>query len=148
MALLEQIQKEMAVAMKAHEEARLSALRMIKAALMKEKVDSMKALDEAAEQKVLNLLAKQRRESAEMFRKGGREEQAAHEEAELKLIEGYLPAVATDAEISAAIEAAQAETGITAAKQMGQLMSAVKAKLAGKRADGKLLADRVKARLS
>lgn len=148
MALLEQLQKDMVVAMKAREEARLSAIRMVKSALMKEKVDSMKELDEAAEMKVLNSLLKQRREAADMFRKGGRIDQAEKEEAELKLIEGYMPAGATEEEMESAIAAAIAETGITSAKQMGQVMNAAKAKLAGKRVDGKALSDKVRARLS
>jgi uncharacterized protein YqeY len=148
MALIEQIQKDMVVAMKAKDEARLSAVRMIKAALMKEKVDSMKELDEAAELKILNSLMKQRRESADMFRKGGRLDQAEKEEVELKLIESYMPAGASEEEIEAAIAAALAETGITSAKQMGQVMNAAKAKLTGKRVDGKALSDKVRARLS
>lgn len=148
MALIEQIQKDMVVAMKAKDEARLSAVRMIKAALMKEKVDSMKELDEAAELKILNSLMKQRRESAEMFRKGGRLDQAEKEEVELKLIESYMPAGASEEEIEAAIAAAMAETGITSAKQMGLVMNAAKAKLTGKRVDGKALSDKVRARLS
>lgn len=148
MALLEQLQKDMVIAMKAKDEARLSAIRMVKSALMKEKVDSMKELDEAAEMKVLNSLLKQRREAAEMFRKGGRPEQADKEEAELRLIEGYMPAGATVEEMDAAITAAIAETGITSAKQMGQVMNAAKAKLAGKRVDGKQMSDKVRARLS
>lgn len=147
MALLEQLQKDMVVAMKAKDEARLSAIRMVKSALMKEKVDSMKELDETAEMKVLNSLLKQRREAAEMFRKGGRIDQAEKEEAELKLIESYMPAGATEEEMEAAIAAAIAETGITSAKQMGQVMNAAKAKLAGKRVDGKALSDKVRARL-
>jgi uncharacterized protein YqeY len=145
---MEQIQKDMVVAMKAKDEARLSTVRMIKAALMKEKVDSMKELDEAAELKILNSLMKQRRESAEMFRKGGRLDQAEKEEAELKLIESYMPAGASEEEIEAAIAAAMAETGITSAKQMGLVMNAAKAKLTGKRVDGKALSDKVRARLS
>jgi len=148
MPLLDQLQKEMTAAMKARDEARLSALRMIKSALMKEKVDSMKPLDEAAEMKVLNTLMKQRREAADMFRKGGREEQAAKEEAELKLIESYLPASASDAEVEAAIAAALAETGATTAKEMGKIMTAAKAHLAGKRVDGKALSEKVKAKLA
>ena len=148
MALLEQLQKDMVAAMKAREEARLSAIRMVKSALMKEKVDSMKELDEAAEMKVLNSLLKQRREAAEMFRKGGRIDQAEKEEAELKLIEGYMPAGATEEEMEAAITAAITETGITSAKQMGQVMNAARAKLAGKRVDGKALSDKVRTRLS
>ncbi|MCS7043628.1 MAG: GatB/YqeY domain-containing protein [Bryobacteraceae bacterium] len=148
MALLEQVQKDMAAAMKARDEARLSALRMIKTALMKEKVDSMKELDEAAELKVLNSLIKQRRDAAEMYRQGGRADLAEKEEAEIRLIEAYMPAAATEEEMQAAVAAALAETGITSAKQMGQVMNAAKAKLAGKRVDGKRLSELVRARLS
>jgi uncharacterized protein YqeY len=147
MALLEQLQKDMAAAMKAREEARLATLRMMKAALMKEKVDSMKPLDEAAELKVLNSLIKQRRDAAELYRQGGRPELAEREEAELKLIETYMPASATEEEIQAAVEAALAETGASGPKQMGQVIAAARARLAGKRIDGKRLSDLVKARL-
>lgn len=148
MALLDRVQKDMVTAMKEKDEARLSAVRMIKAALMKEKVDSMKEMDEAAEMRVLNSLIKQRREAAEMFRQGERAEQAAKEEAEGKLIESYMPAGATEAEIEAAIAAAMAETGITSAKQMGVVMKAAQAKLAGKRVDGKAMSEKVRALLS
>ena len=148
MALLDQVQKDMAAAMKARDEARLSALRMIKTALMKEKVDSMKELDEAAELKVLNSLIKQRRDAAEMYRQGGRPELAEKEETEIRLIESYMPAAATEDEMQAAVEAALAETGITSAKQMGQVMSAARAKLVGKRIDGKRLSELVRARLA
>ena len=147
MALLDQIQKDMVAAMKAKEEARLSTVRMIKTALKKLEVDSMKPLDEASELAVLSTLVKQRRESIDMFRKGGREELAAKEEAELKLIESYMPAAPTDEEIDAAIEAAIAETGVTSSKQMGLVMKAVQAKLAGKRVDGKAVSDKVRAKL-
>lgn len=148
MPLLDQLQKDLVAAMKAKDDARLSAIRMVKAALMKEKVDSMKELDEAAEMKVLNSLIKQRRDSADMYRKGGRPEQADKEEAELQLIEGYMPAAATGEEMDAAIAAAIAEAGAPSIKQMGQVMNAAKAKLAGKRIDGKLMSDRVRALLS
>ena len=148
MALLDQIQKDLVAAMKGREEARLDALRMIKTALKKHEVDSMKALDEQTEMQVLNTLVKQRRESADMFRKGGREELALREEAELKLIVSYLPSAPTDGEMDAAIAAAIAETGVTALKQMGVVMKAAQAKLAGKRVDGKVLSDRVRSRLS
>ncbi len=147
MALLDRIQKDMTEAMKARAEDRLNALRMIKTALTKHQIDSMKPLDERAEQQVLNTLIKQRREAAEMFRKGGRPEQAEKEEAELRLIEAYMPAMATDEEIDGAITAALAETGITSAKQMGVVMKAVQAALAGKRVDGKALSDKVRAKL-
>jgi uncharacterized protein len=147
MALLEQIQKDMTAAMKAREEARLGALRMIKAALMKYKVDTMKDLDDAAEQQILKSLVKQRTDAAEMFRKGGRPELADKEEAERTLIESYLPAAASEEDIAAALEAALAETGATSIKQMGVVMKATQAKLAGKTVDGKALSERVKGRL-
>ncbi len=137
----------MVAAMKGREEARLSAIRMIKAALMKAKVDSPKPLDEAAEMQILKQLIKQRIDAAEMYRKAGRTEQAEKEEAERVLIEGYLPAGASEAEIDAALEAALAETGATTAKQMGLVMKAAQAKLAGKTVDGKMLSEKVKARL-
>lgn len=148
MALIDQIQQEMVSAMKGRDEARLSALRMIKAALMKQKVDSPKPLDEAAEMQVLKSLVKQRTDAAEMFRKGGREEQAQKEEAERVLIEGYLPAAASDTEIDAAISEAMADTGITSQKQMGVVMKAVQAKLKGKAVDGKALSEKVRVRLA
>lgn len=147
MALIDQLQKDMVAAMKAKEEMRLGTIRMVKAALMKEKVDSMKPLDEAAEMRILNMLIKQRREAADMFRQGGREEQAAKEEAELKLIEAYMPASATAEEMAAAVAEAMAETGATEAKQMGLVMKAAQAKLAGKRVDGKALSEMVKGKL-
>jgi uncharacterized protein YqeY len=148
MALLERLQKDLVDAMKAKDEARLSALRMVKAALMKHKVDSMKELDEAAEMQVLKGLIKQRADAAEMFRKGGREEQAAKEDAERALIETYMPAAATEAEIDAAIQEALAETGAASAKQMGVVIKAAQARLAGKRVDGKALSEKVRARLA
>ena len=148
MALLDRVQKDMTEAMKARAEDRLSALRMMKAALKKHEIDSMKPLDERTEQQVLNTLIKQRREAADMFRKGGRPEQAEKEEAELRLIESYMPALATDEEIDAAIAAALEATGVTSAKQMGVVMKAVSVQLAGKRADGKVLSDKVRARLA
>lgn len=148
MALLEQIQKDMVAAMKARDEAKLDTIRMVKAALQKFEIDSMKPLDEQTELQVLNTLIKQRRESADMFRKGNRPELADKEEAELKLIEGYMPAAPTEEEVDAAIAEAMAETGITSLKQMGLVMKAAQAKLTGKRVDGKALSDRVRSKLS
>lgn len=138
----------MVAAMKAKDEARLSAIRMLKAALQKFQIDSMKPLDEASEMQVLNTIAKQRRESMEMFRGNGRPELADREAAELALVEAYLPAPPSDDEISAAIEAAIAETGVSDKSKMGLVMNAAKAKLAGKRVDGKGLSDKIRARLS
>jgi uncharacterized protein YqeY len=148
MALLDRIQTDMVAAMRAKEEMKLNAIRMIKTALKKHEVDSMKPLDEATELQILGMLIKQRREAAEMFRKGDRAELADKEEAELKLIESYMPAAPSDQEIDAAISAAMAETGVTSAKQMGVVMKATQVKLAGKRVDGKALSEKVRARLS
>ena len=148
MALLDLVSKDMVAAMKAHEATRLDALRMLKTALMKHKVDTMKELDEQTELQILNMLVKQRRESADMFRKGNRPELADKEEAELKLIESYMPSAPTEAEIDAAIAAALAETENASLKQMGVVMKAAQAKLAGKRVDGKALSERVRAKLS
>src|SRR3954452_10657779 len=103
MPLIDQVQQDMVAAMKSKQEARLSALRMIKAALMKAKVDSPKPLDDAAEMQILKSLVKQRIDAAEAFRNAGRAKQADKEEAERRLIESYLPAGASDAEIDAAI---------------------------------------------
>jgi uncharacterized protein len=147
MPLLDQVQKDMVSAMKAREELRLSALRMIKSALQKHQVDTMKPLDDAAEQQILKQLVKQRTDAADMFRKGGRPEQADKEEAERVLIESYMPAVASDDDMDRAIQAAIEETGATAIKQMGVVMKAAQAKLAGKRADGKTFSDKVRSQL-
>ncbi|HLJ16731.1 MAG TPA: GatB/YqeY domain-containing protein [Bryobacteraceae bacterium] len=148
MPLLDRIQNDLVAAMKAKDELRLSVIRMIKTALKKHEVDSMQPLDEATELQVLSSLVKQRRESAGMFREGGRPELADKEEAELKIVESYMPAAPTDEEIDAAVAAAIAETGATQLKQMGGVMKTAQAKLAGKRVDGKALSDRVRARLS
>ena len=147
MPLIDQVSQAMVAAMKSRDEARLSALRMIKAALMKQKVDSPKPVDQAAEMQVLKTLIKQRTEAAEAFRKAGREEQAAKEEAERALIESYLPAAATEQEIEAAVAEALAETGATSPKQMGLVMKAAQARLKGKTVDGKALSDKVRSRL-
>ncbi len=137
----------MVAAMKAKEEARLSALRMTKTALKKEEVDSMGPLNEASEMKVMNTLLKQRREAAELFRKGGRDDMAAREEAEIGVIESYLPSAPSEQELEAAVAAALAETGATSQKQMGVVMKAAQAKLAGKRVDGRALSELVKQKL-
>ena len=139
----------MTAAMKASEQARLDALRMIKAALMKYKVDNPgKPLDEPGELQILATLIKQRRESADIFRKNNRPELADKEESELKLIESYMPAAPSEEEVEAAISSATSETGVASLKQMGVVMKAAQAKLAGKRVDGKALSDRVRAKLS
>ena len=148
MPLIDQVQQEMVAAMKSQDAARLSALRMLKAALMKQKVDSPKPVDEAAEMQVLKILIKQRIDAADMYRKAGRIESAEKEEAEKAMLEAYLPAAASEEEVDAAIAAAMAETGATSIKQMGVVMKAVQAKLTGKSVDGKALSDKVRSKLS
>ena len=148
MPLIDQVQQEMVAAMKSGDAARLSALRMLKAALMKQKVDSPKPVDEAAEIQVLKILIKQRIDAADMYRKAGRIDSAEKEEAEKAMLEAYLPAGASEEEIDAAIAGAMAETGATSIKQMGVVMKAVQAKLTGKTVDGKSLSDKVRSKLS
>lgn len=148
MALLEQIQKDMVAAMKARDEAKLETIRMVKSALQKHQIDSMKPLDEAGELQILNMLIKQRKESADMFRKGNRPELAEKEEREIVQIEAYMPASATEAEMDAAIAAAIAETPGASLKQMGVVMKGAQAKLTGKRVDGKVMSERVRSKLS
>ncbi|MCC6264356.1 MAG: GatB/YqeY domain-containing protein [Bryobacterales bacterium] len=147
MALLDQIQQDMVAAMKAKEQVRLDAIRMIKTALTKARADANKPFDEKAELQVLSSLLKQRHEAAEMFRQGGREDSARQEEQEALIIESYMPSAPTDAEMSAAIEAAVSETGASSVKDLGAMMKAVQARLVGKRVDGKVLSERVRARL-
>ena len=149
MPLLDQLQKDLVAAMKAKEEARLSAIRMIKTAFQKAAVaDPSKPLSEADEQQLLKSLVKQRVDAAEMFRKGDRPELAAKEDAERLIIESYMPAAASEADIQAAVDAALAETGATSAKQMGLVIKAAQALLKGKTVDGRSLSEKVKARLA
>lgn len=147
MPLLDTIQKDMVNAMKSKDENRLGTLRMVKSALQKQQIDSMKPLNEAAEMQVMNTLLKQRRESAELFRKGGRAELAEKEEAEIGIIESYLPSAPSTEEMERAVAEAISETGANSSKQMGAVMKAAQARLAGKRVDGKALSELVKQKL-
>lgn len=148
MPIVEQVDKDIVAAMKAKDELRLSTLRMMKSALKLKQVELGKALDDSQAMAILRTLVKQRHDSAEQFRKGGREQMAAKEEAEIKIIESYLPAAASDAEIEAAVASALAETGATTAKDTGKVMKAAMARLAGKNADGKRVSDLVRAKLA
>ena len=148
MALPDQIQKDMVSAMKARAEAQLETIRMVKTALKKHEIDSMKPLDETTEIQILSMLIKQRKESADMFRKGNRPELAEKEEREIVQIEAYMPASATEEEMDAAIAAAISETPGASLKQMGVVMKAAQAKLTGKRVDGKVMSERVRSKLS
>jgi len=148
MPVLQSIQNDIITAMKARDEMRLSTARMIKSALQKAAADRAEPLDDAAEQQVLKSLVKQRTDAAEAFRNAGREDQAEKEEGERRLIEAYLPAAALPEELDAAIGSAIAETGASSAKQMGAVIKAAQAKLAGKTVDGRLLSEKVKACLA
>jgi hypothetical protein len=148
MALIELISKDLTEAMKAKDELRLSVLRMVKTALKNKEIEKIRPLDDAESLQVLQTLVKQRRESVEQFTRGGRQDLADKETKEIAIIEKYLPAGATDAEMNAAIEAAIAETGANSPKQMGAVIKAARAKLEGKSVDGKVLSDRVRERLA
>lgn len=147
MALVEQIDKDLVAAMKAKEELRLSTLRMMKTALKLKQTETGKPLPDEQAVAVFKTLVKQRHDSAEQFRKGGRDAMADKEEAEITIIEGYLPASATDEETDAAIAAAIVETGAAGPKDVGKAMKAAMARLAGKNADGKRVSEKVRARL-
>ena len=147
MALGEQIQKDIVKAMKEKDVLRLSTLRMVKSALQLKEVEKMRQLEDAEILQMLQTLLKQRRESVEQFTKGGRTDLADKETKEIAIIEAYLPAGASDAEMLKAIDEAVAETGANSMKQMGAVVKAAKAKLEGKTVDGKILSDRVRERL-
>jgi hypothetical protein len=147
MSLAERIQKDLVEAMRAKEELRLSVLRGVKAAIKHREIEKIRALDDSESIGILQMLVKQRKESIEQFTKGNRPELAEKETKELAILESYLPAGASAAEMDAAIEAAIAETGATSMKQMGAVVKTAKAGLEGKTVDGKLLSDRVRERL-
>jgi hypothetical protein len=147
MALVDRIQKDLVDAMRAKDELRLSVLRMVKSAFKNKEIEKIRPLEEAESLQILQTLVKQRRESVEMFTKGGRIDLAEKETREIAIIEGYLPAAAGAEEMDRAIAAAITETGATSAKQMGAVVKAARAHLEGKTVDGKALSDRVRARL-
>ena len=148
MSYLERIQNDLTAAMKGKDELRLSVLRMMKSALKNKEIEKMHPLDDMESLQVLQTLVKQRHESVEQFTKGGRNDLADKEKKEISIIEEYLPAAPSDQEIHEAIEAAISEEGADSLKQMGAVIKAVRAKLAGKTVDGKALSDRVRDRLS
>ncbi len=147
MNFLERINQDMTTAMKAKEAGKLSALRMVKAALINRQIEKMAALDDAESIKVLQSLVKQRRDSIEQYEKGGRAELAAKEAAEITVIEAYLPAAVDEATVARGVEETLAELGVVSAKDMGRVMKAVMAKFAGQAVDGKLISQLVKAKL-
>lgn len=148
MTVQERIQKEMVESMKSHSELRLSVLRMMKTAITLKSTEKRGTLDDGECLQVLSTLIKQRQDSASQFRNGGREDLASKEEQEILVLEEYMPSAPGEEEIAAALDAAIAETGANSMKQMGLVMKAVQARLAGKRVDGKTLSEKVKARLA
>src|SRR5260221_9987788 len=148
MTLAETIQKHLIDAMRAKDELRLSVLRMIKSAITYKETEKLRKLDEPESIQLLQTMVKQRKESIDQFAKGNRNDLVEKETKELAIIESYLPAGASEAEMDAAIGKAVAETGATSIKQMGAVVKAAKAALEGKTVDGKALSDRVRSRLS
>jgi uncharacterized protein len=144
MTLNEKINGEITAAMKAKSQVRLSALRMLKAAIMNKGVEKKADLDDAEVLQVVASLVKQRRDSIEQFSKAGRTDLVEKESAEMAILEEYLPPGASPEEVAAAVAAAIAETGATTAKDMGKVMKAVMPKLAGKSADGRAVNEAVR----
>ena len=148
MSLSETIQKDIVTAMKAKDELRLSVLRMVKSALQLKEVEKLRKLDDAESIQLLQTLVKQRKESIEQFAKGGRQDLVDNETRQLAVVESYLPAGASEAEMDAAVSKAIADTNAASIKQMGAVVKAAKEILTGKTIDGKALSDRVRERLS
>ena len=150
MTLSEQIQKDITTAMKARDEQRLSCLRMVKTALKNREIEKMAPLDDKEAQQVLSTLIKQRKDSVEQFTKGGRQEMADKEAAEIKLIETYMPKAAGEEDIVAGVKAVIAEMGAPTMKDMGTVMKNVMARFsaAGMRVEGKQVSDVVKRELT
>jgi uncharacterized protein YqeY len=148
MTLSEQIQKDIVAAMRAKDELRLSVLRMVKSAIQLKQVEKKRPLDEPESIQLLQTLVKQRKESIDQFAKGGRQDLVDKETKELLVLEAYLPAGASQAEMDDAIDQAITATGATSMKQMGGVVKAAKDALTGKAVDGKALSDRVREKLS
>jgi uncharacterized protein YqeY len=147
MTLFERIGQDITAAMKARDQARLAPLRMVKAALMNREVEKGRPLDEAESEQVVASLIKQRRDSAEQFTRGGRDDLAARETAEIALLETYLPPAVPAAEVEAAVDAAIRETGAASVKDLGRVMKATMAALAGRTVDGRVVNEIVRRKL-
>jgi uncharacterized protein YqeY len=148
MTMKERISADMATAMRAKDQARLAPLRMAKAALMNREVEKGRDLDEAEAQQVIASIIKQRRDSIEQFRGGGREDLAQKEAAEITVLEAYVPPPLDPAAIEAAVDDAIRESAATSPKDIGRVMKAVMATLAGQAVDGKAVSDLVRKKLA
>ena len=147
MSLQDRLANDLKTAMKAKDQLRMDVIRMIKAALLNKEIELKKNLDDAEMSKVMTTLVKQRKESIEQFQKAKRDDLAAKEIKEIAIIEGYLPKAASPEEIATAVETAIKETGASSMKDMGNVMKAAMAKLAGLTVDGKQVSDLVKTKL-
>ena len=147
MSLRQRIIDDMTAAMKGRDAARLSTLRLVKAALMNRQIERGAEPSDEEVAKLLQSLVKQRRDSVEQYEKGNRPELAAKERAEIAVIEEYLPRAATREEIEQAVDAAVAETGAASLKEMGAVMRAAQGRLAGRNADGRTVSEIVKEKL-
>ena len=147
MSLNDKVAADITAAMKAKDAARLSALRMLKAAIMNKGVEKGRDLEDAEIQQVVSSLVKQRRDSIEQFSKAGRTDLVDKETGEVAVLEAYLPPAASAAEIDEAVTAAIAEAGASSPKDMGKVMKVVMPKLAGKNADGKVVNEAVRRKL-
>lgn len=148
MSLKQQIISDLTASMKAQDSARTSTLRMVKAGIVNREIEKGGELDDDEMAKLLRSMVKQRKDSVEQFEKGARPELAAKEQAEIVVIEAYLPQAASQDEIDQAVAAAISETGAASTKDMGKVMKAVQLALAGKNADGRTVSETVKAKLS
>jgi uncharacterized protein YqeY len=148
MSLSKQIVTDLTAAMKAQDAARMSTLRMVKAAMMNRQIEKGSELDDEEMQKLLRSLVKQRRDSIEQYEKAGRQELVDKEQAEIDVIETYLPKAISKEEIEQVVAAVIAETGASSMKDMGKVMKAAQAALAGKNADGRVVSEVVKAKLA
>lgn len=148
MSLHDRLSNDLKEAMKAKDQLRMDVIRMVKAALFNKEIELKKTLDDAEMSKVMTILVKQRRESIEQYQKAKRDDLAGKELKEIAIIEGYLPKAMSPEEIAQAIDAAITETGASSMKDMGNVMKAVMAKLAGQTVDGKQVSDLVKSKLS
>lgn len=148
MSLTDTLSADIARAMKAKDTTTLTALRMLKTALLNKSIEKRRDLEAAEELQVVGALVKQRRDSIEQFTAAGRHELAEKEQAEIAVLDAYLPPAASDEDLRAAVTAAIAATGATTAKDMGKVMKAVMAGLAGKTVDGKRVNELVRAGLA
>jgi len=147
-SLKQEIIAALTASMKAQDAPRTSTLRMVKAAMMNREIEKGGTLDEEEMMKLLRSMVKQRRDSVEQFEKAGRQNLADKEKAEIEIIEAYLPQAASREEIEAAVAAAISEVGASSMKDMGRVMKAAQAALTGKNADGGVISELVKAKLS